>query len=399
MLWSMRRRMLRGNSFLAHHALTASRVTASRVTASRLAAGCLMTGCLLAGCGGPAGQGQAVWSTRSGGPTGSRSASADATVASGRGSSATGAPQELTLAFAGDTHFTERTATLLRSPKTAFGSAAGLLSAADLTVLNLETSVTDRGTPEPKTFHFRAPSTAFTALRAAGVDAVTLANNHTLDYGQVGLADTLAAAASANFPVFGAGRDVAAAYAPWTTEVRGTRIAILGFSQVQELASAWAATPTRPGIAMAWDVDRAVAAVTAARAHADLVIVFNHWGEERVGCPNSDQRTFADRVAAAGADIIVGSHAHTLQGDGFLKQAYVAYGLGNFLWYSSSGSTDTGVLRLTVRGRSVIKHDLLPAVVSQTGQPVPASGAAAAEKTKHFTGLRACTGLADHSAS
>ena len=140
------------------------------VTHFYLVAGCLMTGCLLAGCGGSAGRGRAVWSTGSGAASGSPSTAASATIDSGRGSSATTSTQELTLAFAGDTHFTERTATLLRNPKTAFGSAAGLLSGADLTILNLETAVTDRGTPEPKTFHFRAQPAAFTALRAAGVE-------------------------------------------------------------------------------------------------------------------------------------------------------------------------------------------------------------------------------------
>jgi len=144
-------------------------------------------------------------------------------------------PVELVLAFGGDVHFTGRTAALLRDPATAFGQARPLLAAADLAVVNLETAVTGRGTPEPKTFHFRAPASAYAAVRAAGVDAVSLANNHTLDYGQVGLADTLEAARDAGFPVFGAGRDADDAYRAWLTEVRGVRIAVLGFS----LFSAW----------------------------------------------------------------------------------------------------------------------------------------------------------------
>lgn len=304
--------------------------------------------------------------------------------------------QELTFAFAGDVHFFERTAPLLNNPKTAFGSIASTLSGADYTVVNLETAITSRGTAESKTFHFRTSSTAFSALRSAGVDAVTLANNHVLDYGQVGFTDTLAAAEQAKFPYFGVGRDTLAAHTPMIADVKGVKVAFLGFSQVHELASTWAATDTRPGIAMAFDVPAAVAAVKAARQQADLVVVFNHWGEESNQCPIAEQKSFAKSIADAGADLIIGSHAHTLQGDGYLGKTYVAYGMGNFLWYSASRSTDTGVLRVTVQGRSVTKHELVPARVSSTtGQPVPLTGSEATQLTQRYAGLRKCAGLAD----
>ncbi|MEJ3744231.1 CapA family protein [Actinomycetes bacterium KLBMP 9797] len=303
---------------------------------------------------------------------------------------------EITLAFGGDVHFTGRTARLLGDPATAFGPIAPALSGADLALVNLETAVTARGRPEPKRYHFRAPASAYAALRAAGIDAASLANNHALDYGQVGLLDTLDSAKRTGFPVFGAGRDVDSAYRPWVTEVRGTRIAVLGFSQIRALASSWAARTDRPGIAMAWDVRRAVAAVAAARRAADLVVVFNHWGVEGDECPSPDQKRFADRLAAAGADIIVGTHAHVLQGAGWLRQSYVAYGLGNFLWYGSSASTETGVLRLTVRGRRVVRDEFVPAVVSGTGQPLPLTGTAAKRLRHRFTTLRNCTDLASH---
>jgi poly-gamma-glutamate synthesis protein (capsule biosynthesis protein) len=261
----------------------------------------------------------------------------------------------LTLAFAGDVHFTGRTAPLLARPETAFGPIAAELSAADLAMVNLETAVTERGTPEPKQYHFRAPVSAFDAVRAAGVDVVTMANNHVLDYGQVGLADTLDNARRARFPYVGVGRTAAEAYSPYFVTVKGVKIGIVAFSQVHELEFAWAAKNDRPGVAVAVDVARAVAAVRAARADADLVIAFNHWGQEGNGCPTGEQKTLASRLAAAGADLIIGSHAHTLQGDGWIKDTYVAYGLANFVWYGDSFSTETGVLRLTVEGRKVVR--------------------------------------------
>ncbi|GGM43883.1 CapA family protein [Dactylosporangium sucinum] len=303
------------------------------------------------------------------------------------------APVDLRLVFAGDVHFMERTAALLKDPATAFGPITPSLADADLTIVNLETAITSRGTAEPKTYHFRTTPVAIDALKAAGVDAVSIANNHTLDYGRVGLLDTLDALGAAAYPAFGAGRNTDAAYAPWLTTVRGVRIAVLGFSQVGELASSWAPGPDKPGIAMAFDTARAVAAVTAARQQADLVIVFNHWGDEGNSCANSAQKTFAGKLAEVGADVIVGAHAHTLQGSGWLGRTFVAYGMGNFLWYGTSKSTETGILRLTVRARSVTTAEFLPAVVSDTGQPKLLTGAAATRLSDRYAGLRRCAGL------
>jgi len=144
-------------------------------------------------------------------------------------------------------HFTGRTAKLLRHPATAFGPVASLLRSADLTVVNLETAVTTQGTPQPKYYHFRTTAMAFTALRDAGVDVANMANNHVLDYGRVGLADTRAAAARARFPVLGIGANAAAAWSPYIVTIKGVRIALLGVSQVAELAPSWVATATRSG--------------------------------------------------------------------------------------------------------------------------------------------------------
>ncbi|WP_262285795.1 CapA family protein [Micromonospora sp. MA102] len=349
-----------------------------------IAVGVGLAGCA-AGSTGPA----PVWRGATLGPTSTATATATAT--------ATPKPNnavEVRLAFAGDVHFTGRTLRLLDSPETAFGPITSMLRDADVTLLNLETAVTDRGTPQPKTYRFRAPKTAFAALRAAGVDAVSIANNHILDYGRQGLADTLDAAAEARYPVFGAGRDADAAYAPWLTTVRGLRIAVLGMSQVHDLAGSWRATDTRPGVAMAFDPARATAAVRSARERADLVIVFMHWGVEGNSCPSGEMKTFAGRLSEAGADIVVGTHAHTLLADGWLGPTYVHYGLGNFLWYGTSHSTDSGVLNLVVRERTVVDSRFVPATVSASGQPVPATGVGRQRILDTLATAQRCTGLA-----
>jgi poly-gamma-glutamate capsule biosynthesis protein CapA/YwtB (metallophosphatase superfamily) len=299
----------------------------------------------------------------------------------------------VTLAFAGDVNFAGRTARLLGDPAAAFGPIAAVLRSADFTAVNLETAVTGRGLPQPKNYHFRTTPRAFTALRDAGVDLVTMANNHVLDYGPVGLADTLAAAKAARFPYVGIGTDAAAAWAPYVITIKGMTIAIVGVSQVAELASSWEATSTRPGEANAIDLSRTLAAVRAARRLARTVIVFMHWGTEGDACPDPAQLSLAPKLAAAGASIIIGAHAHMLQGSGWLGRTFVAYGMGNFLWWERSYSTATGVLELTLHSRGPLTARFIPAVVSSTGQPIVDRGAAARGAAAYYASLRACAGL------
>ncbi|TVZ02655.1 CapA family protein [Trebonia kvetii] len=306
---------------------------------------------------------------------------------------ASSAPASVTLAFAGDVHFTARTARLLSDPATAFGPIATVLKLADFTALNLETSVTSRGTPQPKTYHFRTVPAAFTALRDAGVSLVTMANNHVLDYGQVGLADTVAAAKAADFPYVGIGKNAAAAWAPYVTTVKGRKIAVIGVSQVAELASSWVATDSRPGEANAIDLRQTLAAVRAAKRLAPTVIVFMHWGTEGESCPDPNQLSLARQLAAAGASIIIGAHAHMLQGSGWLGHTFVAYGMGNFLWWENSYSTATGVLELTLHPHAPLTARFIPAVVSGTGQPIVEHGATARQAVAHYESLRACAEL------
>lgn len=307
----------------------------------------------------------------------------------------TAAGGDITLAFAGDVHFTGRTASLLDNPATAFGPIAPLLRSADFTVLNLETAITSGGVPQPKAYHFRTTPAAFTALRAAGVDLVTMANNHALDYGPAGLADTLAAIRQSGFPVVGIGQDAAAAWAPYVVTIKGTKIAFVGVSEVTELASSWVATDTRAGEANTIDLPRTLAAVRAARQLASVVVVLMHWGTEGEACPDPVQLSLAPQLAAAGATIIVGSHAHMLQGSGWLGHTFVAYGMGNFLWWETSYSTATGVLLVTLHktGPSPLTARLVPATVSGTGQPVPDTVAAADQALAHYQGLSACAEL------
>jgi poly-gamma-glutamate capsule biosynthesis protein CapA/YwtB (metallophosphatase superfamily) len=303
----------------------------------------------------------------------------------------------VTLSFGGDVHFEGVIRTRLnRDPATALGPVADVLRRADLAMVNLETAITTRGTPQSKSFTFRAPPTAFRALKAAGVDVATMANNHGMDYGSAGLADSIRAAEDARFPVVGIGRDADQAFKPYTVTVKGQRIAIIGATQVLDdnLAASWTAGDGKPGLASAYQTERLLTTVREARRSADTVVVDLHWGRELSQCPIERQRELAPKLVKAGADVLVGSHAHVLLGGGYLGPAYVDYGLGNFVFYARGGAAaQSGVLTLTVRGRAVTKASWTPAVIS-AGVPVPTTGSAADRAVASWNGLRGCTGLA-----
>jgi poly-gamma-glutamate synthesis protein (capsule biosynthesis protein) len=304
-----------------------------------------------------------------------------------------GSGKPVTIAFGGDVHFEGASRAALSGGLRAITPA---LSAADVTMVNLETAITERGTAAAKEFRFRAPATAFRALRAAGVDVVTMANNHGEDYGEVGLRDSVAAARAARFPVVGIGLDADEAFRPWRTTVRGQRLAFIGATHVLDsnLKSAWTAGDGKPGLASAYEEGRLLAAVRRARATSDTVVVYLHWGQERSTCPIARQPDIARKLAAAGADIVVGSHAHVLLGAGMLGGTFVSYGLGNFVFYARGGlGAQTGVLTVTVTGTRVDRYSWAPAVISG-GLPYPLSGADAAAARARWAALRGCTGLA-----
>ena len=258
--------------------------------------------------------------------------------------------ERITLAFAGDVHFENHLAPLATTAG-ALSELRSTLGAADLSMVNLETALTDRGTPVPgKPFTWRAPAGALDAVAGAGVDVVTMANNHAVDYGEVGLADTFDAIDDSPIPVVGIGRDEKEAFAPAVFDVRGVKVAVVSASQVvEETTSYYAAGPSSAGIASALPRDRLLQAVREAREDADVVVAYVHWGLEGYTCPGDEAIISAQALEAAGADVILGDHAHRVNGAGWVGDAYVHFGLGNFVYYlNREPAGHTGVLTVTV---------------------------------------------------
>lgn len=307
----------------------------------------------------------------------------------------------VTLAFGGDVHFEKWLRDdVAAAPRHALDGVAALLGDADLAVVNLETAVTERGTPAPKRHTFRAPTEGLTALSAAGVDVVSIANNHGMDYGVDGLIDTLRATRDARVAVVGGGRSGREAYRPLVRDIHGRRIAVIGATQVLDgnVMASWTAGPDTPGLASAkTDHDglpRLLAAVRTAAQAADTVVVMVHWGQEQQTCPLPSQRQLATALRQAGADVIVGGHAHRLVGGGYLGDAVVHYGLGKLVFYAQDGpATDSGVFTVTIAPDDTMRIAWRPATLRAGVATGPTDSDAGTAAIDAWNELRSCTDL------
>ena len=221
-----------------------------------------------------------------------------------------------------------------------FAEVKPLFAGADLVVVNLECPFTGRGEPIPKNFNFRARPSTVSVLVDAGVRVLSLANNHLMDYGPEGVEDTIATLDAAGIAHFGAGRTLAEARKPALVEVGGLRIAFLGYlilgEKHPEPPVVWA-TETSAGVAghpSDWTVVEKMVRedVAAAKAQADLVIPFFHWGREGSKGPDAYQIALAKAAVESGAAAVLGSHPHVLHGMERIGKVPVFYSLGNFVF-------------------------------------------------------------------
>lgn len=224
-------------------------------------------------------------------------------------------------------------------PEEPWGDALPLLLSADRRVINLECALTDHTRPwrrTPKVFHFRAdPARAIEVLRAARIDACSLANNHTLDFEEEGLLDTIKHLDAAGIQHSGAGRDPEDAARPVVMEARGERVALVAFTDNEP---PFAAAEGKPGtnylpVSLAPEVlARAETAIEAAReAGARTVVFSNHWGPNMVERPPEIFRRFARAVIERGADLYYGHSAHVFQGVEVYRGKPILYDTGDFL--------------------------------------------------------------------
>ncbi|NGQ95948.1 CapA family protein [Brevibacillus sp. SYP-B805] len=278
------------------------------------------------------------------------------------------------LTFVGDVMMSGNVESLLKAKGYDFPYAyvKTLFQQDDCTIANLETPVTERGTPAPnKEYVYKSPPAAIPPLKAAGMDVVNLANNHSMDQGEEGLLDTFRILEENGIDYVGAGADATRAYQPVMVERNGIKVAFLGFSRVVPNVG-WYAGTSKPGVAISYEPTRAAEAIAAARKQADLVVVIAHWGQEKVDYPVDHQKELARAYIHAGADLVVGSHPHVLQGFESYNGKWIAYSLGNFVFTRSSVAKtwETMVLQAACTKRGTCTLKMLP-FRAELGQAVP----------------------------
>lgn len=289
-------------------------------------------------------------------------------------------------------------------PAAPFAQVRAVLERADAVVGNLECSLSDRGVPTKaktpkdlkarKEFLLRGSPGAALGLAQSGFAAMTLANNHTFDYGPDALDDTLTALHDNGVATAGAGDDAAEAWAPAFFERRGTRFALIGLSSI--IPRGYAAGKQTPGIAPGRDTatgDVTAAylkllghAIRVARMQADVVIVYEHWGMELVSAPSADEQRLAHAAIDDGATLVFGAHPHVLGPLERYGHGLIAYSLGNFVFDTHPGvQTHSAILEVTLRDGVVASWRAVP-VSLQGGVPVPADAAIAAEVGRVLAG-------------
>ena len=237
------------------------------------------------------------------------------------------------------------------------------MNAADLTLVNNEFTFSDRGEAlENKYYTFRSSPPNVSLLAEMGVDIVSLANNHVYDYGSEAFGDTLKTLDGAGIEYTGAGKNIADASAPRYYIVNGIKIAFVAATRAEKMPFTPEAGEHRSGVLRTYKSDRFTAVIAEAKANADYVIAYPHWGTENTEVLEKAQTEQARQYIDAGADAVVGSHPHCLQEIEFYKDRPIVYSLGNF-WFNHEDG-DTALLEITADGTG-LSLTLVPCL--QTG--------------------------------
>ena len=281
----------------------------------------------------------------------------------------------VTLLFAGDIMLDDGPGQSIAKGGDPLAPFAAVLAEADYRVGNLECPVASSGQAHAsKVVTFRADPRVLSILPGR-FDAVSLANNHSGDYGHDAFNETMQHLDQTGIAYFGGGRNLAEAHKPLWIERKGLKIAVLGYNEFKPRA--FAAGPDWPGVAWSED-DNVIADIRAAKAAgADLVIPFMHWGWEKETQPSERQKTFARKMIDEGAALVVGGHPHVTQGAEIYKGKPIIYSLGNFVFdgFDYPEAQRGWLLRLKLDKSGVLFWETLAAQMDDNGTPWPVSGA------------------------
>lgn len=277
----------------------------------------------------------------------------------------------VSIVFMGDVMLADGPGRLVKQGHDPFAPFARILDSADVRVANLECVVARSGKPGDKPFTFRADPRVLPLLKRH-VDAVSVANNHSGDFGREAFAEMLTRLNQAGLPFFGGGRDLSEAHEPLLIERHGLRIALLGYDEF--FPRSFEAGEHHPGVAWSEDA-QVVVDIRRARTvhHADIVIPFMHWGEEHRPRANDRQRELARLMIDAGADAVVGTHPHVVEDVELYQGKPIVYSLGNFIFdgFDDADNNTAWVLRLQVNRTGVREVHIQVGRIDRQGTPHP----------------------------
>lgn len=256
-----------------------------------------------------------------------------------------------------------------------FVPTADLISSADIAIGNLESPLSAEGDPIGKRFVFRAHPRHIAGLAWAGFDVLSLANNHLLDFGHQGLAQTMEVLRDNGLAYVGAGASYEEAHRPLIREAKGIRVAFLAYAAIRWRGSH--EVPTVERIAFA-EVESVREDVRRAKQEADLVVVIMHLGTEYQAYPDEEQLAVSRAAIEAGACLVIGHHPHVVQGTAVYGEGFVAYSLGNFVFDMdvSERAREGGILRVLLGSDGVEAAELIPVRIVDDVQPRYVAGRA-----------------------
>jgi poly-gamma-glutamate synthesis protein (capsule biosynthesis protein) len=271
-----------------------------------------------------------------------------------------------------------------------FAAVEQYLADADLTIGNLESALGEAGRAENKGYTFLAPPEAAETLGLAGFDVLSMANNHAMDYGSQTLLQAIDLLLTNGVSTVGAGANESRAYAPLQIDTFELDVAILAFVDVPiEVRGfdtrSWSAHESKAGVAWA-DLERMRSAIELARDSSEFVIVLLHSGYEYISTPSPPQQNAARLAIDAGADLVIGHHAHVLQGVEFYGDGVIVYGLGNFA-FEDGGVLESGLMYIWFDSVGIRSLEFIPLLLGEGGHPLPADPVNAELMRKNYYNL------------
>jgi poly-gamma-glutamate synthesis protein (capsule biosynthesis protein) len=268
--------------------------------------------------------------------------------------------QKVVLSFMGDVLLDSHVSTLIDQFGTShiLSDVKQVISSSDISMANFESPISDRGTKENnKQYTFRTKPQNVKVLTDGGINMLSLANNHIFDYGEDAFIDTLKHLKANNIRYAGAGENADGAYSPVYFNKNGVSTAILASSHVIPFVT-WHPGTKKSGVSSTYDPVRLLAEIEKAKSNADIVVVYVHWGEEMNPVPVNYQKNLARMYIDKGADVVIGSHPHVLQGIEFYNGRIIAYSLGNFIF--TNQTMESMILNIEVKQKEISKVQVIP---------------------------------------